>query len=109
MTPSPNSTSSISRKGASLTGDSATREELLDRLDHRHQVLLRHAREERQRQALLRDRLRDRKGADAMAQPAIRRREVGRLGVVAPGLDPPAAQELLQLGPRLGPDDEQMP
>jgi hypothetical protein len=32
-----------------------------------------------------------------------------RLGIVAPGLDPSAAQELLQLRPRLRPRDEEVP
>src|SRR4029079_16422253 len=109
MTRSPNSTSLISRKGASLPGDSATSEKLLARFSTRFNLLLGHAGEERQRESVPRDRLRDRKRADPVAQPAIRRRQVGRLRVVAPGLDPPAAQEFLQLGPRPGPHNEQMP
>src|SRR4051812_1644948 len=87
MTSSPKSTASSSRCGASFAGRSATREEVCDGVYNRLQLLIRDSREERERECLSCDCLRDRKRAGRVPEVRERRGEVWRLGVVALGAD----------------------
>src|SRR5438309_3776222 len=89
MTPSPKSTSSISRCGASFAGPSAMREEVRYAADHHVQLLLRYPGEHRQGERLTCYRLGDRERAGRVTEVGERRREVRRLWVVA--LRPDAA------------------
>src|SRR5262245_20270928 len=81
-TPSPNSTPSMIRYGASLTGPSAPRKERLHERAHSLHLFDRDAREERQRQRLAGERLGDGKRACAVPEVDVRGREVRRARIV---------------------------
>src|SRR3954462_4311185 len=101
-TPSPNSTFAMTRNGASLTGASAT-EELLDPAHDGVDLLLRHSREDRQREEVSREVLRDGEGTRPPAEARVRRCEVRRLGVMAARLHAPLGEELGERVRPLGP------
>src|SRR5438105_14138744 len=81
-TSSPNSTSEIRRKAASLTGPSAT-EELPDRVGDRIDLRLRHPGKDRKREEVRRQLLGDRELAAPPAVAGIRGRQGWQLRVVA--------------------------
>src|SRR5881392_3953373 len=107
-TPSPKSTSSSSRYGASFAGTSAI-EERGDRRADGCDVFLGHPREDRQREELVRERLGDRERAAAQTEVLVCAREVRRLRIVAAGADPALAQEVRELRHVRSPDGIEVP
>src|SRR5437868_399287 len=107
-TSAPNSTSEIRRNSASLTGPSA-KEELRDGARDRVYLRLRHPGEDREREEVRSELLRDRELAPPPAEARIRGRQVRRLRVVAARCDAAPGEKRGQRVRPLGPHRIEVP
>src|ERR1700674_5655606 len=101
-------TSEISRCGASLLGSDATKE-FADLLGHPGALLLRHAREDRQRQHFAGEPLGYGKVPRAVAEGAVCSAQVRRFRIVEACSDATLAQESGKLIARFRPHDIEVP